>query len=522
MDRGASYIHGCNRDDNWVLNLAKEMNVSLAREYGGYQAGWLNSCLWFGQNGGRVSRGEVNKAWTLFQDVAEALSDKATELNAKEVDMSVRHYLENCLPKHLGKQLKELSEPSRMVFSRMVDTVWGYVGSVDQLSARLMARVFHPGIEEPDAQEDDTPIESPPVAVAEAAKEPEASLPEEDEDALVVSGYDFLIDKLSHNVDVRLSKVVCAVVSRKDNVTVFTRDGDSYVCDAVIIAVPLGVLQCKSPETSIRFIPPLSDGKVVAINRMAMGAENKVIMQFRKPFWPLSQTPYMQTVVNGLRFLSLHHYDKPGVLVAHLCPPLSIELEQSSDEAILAKVLDVLRTQFGPEMVTSADLLHYDITRWTIDPFCCGSYSFMPVGASFDDVHAIKAPEQCLLFAGEHTSAYDGQCVTGAFDTGHDAAMDTVQIVLQMQKCDFCQCWYNERGPPKENANEESRCSACEKKDPEKERFCICRKKDDGREYVQCLPCSNWFHLDCMNLKEAPIDDFTCPGCVKRAKKRVA
>jgi hypothetical protein len=61
-------------------------------------------------------------------------------------------------------------------------------------------------------------------------------------------------------------------------------------------------------------------------------------MQFSKPFWPLSLSPYIQTTVPGLRFLSLHHYDKPGVLVAHLCPPLSIEMEKLSDQHVIKKV----------------------------------------------------------------------------------------------------------------------------------------------------------------------------------------
>jgi protoporphyrinogen oxidase len=48
VDKGASFIHGCNREDNWVFNLANELsNVTLAREYGGYQAGWLTDALWY-------------------------------------------------------------------------------------------------------------------------------------------------------------------------------------------------------------------------------------------------------------------------------------------------------------------------------------------------------------------------------------------------------------------------------------------------------------------------------------------
>jgi hypothetical protein len=177
--------------------------------------------------------------------------------------------------------------------------------------------------------------------------------------------------------------------------------------------------------------------------------------------------------------------------VAHLCPPFSIEMDKMTDEQIKNKVLKIVKNLFGKEKFESASerrrkvslvearvfdhffsvLVHWEITRWTTDPFSCGSYSFMPVGASFEHVHLLKQSERVLLFAGEvksflfkmlflpsltqtqHTSAYDAQCVTGAFDTGHEAALEAM-TVLQMSKCEFCQMHFSAR-------NSEKLCSSC-------------------------------------------------------------
>ncbi len=191
VDLGASYVHGCNREDNYVFNLAKEANVTLAREYGGYQAGWLSDALWFDLRGKRICQADLQKAWSVFEAVSECLSEKANDLHMMSMDMSVSEYLVQHLPKHLERQLVALNDVSSMVFNRLVSTVWGYVGPVERLSARLMAHQFVAG------DEDDDIIENGEF---------------EDEDALVVSGYDFLIQRLSKGVDIRIKKVYRKVI----------------------------------------------------------------------------------------------------------------------------------------------------------------------------------------------------------------------------------------------------------------------------------------------------------------------
>eukprot|EP00755_Sulcionema_specki_P015379 Sspe_Gene.59231::Locus_32525_Transcript_1_1_Confidence_1.000_Length_1018::g.59231::m.59231/K17839/PAO4, PAO3, PAO2; polyamine oxidase len=102
------------------------------------------------------------------------------------------------------------------------------------------------------------------------------ALPEDPEDLLVVSGYDFMVGALRHpSVDYRLRAVVKNVDCSPDGVAVTLDDGTTMRGDAAVCTLPLGVLKGKHPETCVTFTPPLSDEKLGAISRMDSGAHNK-------------------------------------------------------------------------------------------------------------------------------------------------------------------------------------------------------------------------------------------------------
>ena len=57
-------------------------------------------------------------------------------------------------------------------------------------------------------------------------------------------------------------------------------DGTTFVADAVIVAVPLGVLKAKS----IKFEPRLPEWKEAAIDDLGVRIENKIAFHFDKVF----------------------------------------------------------------------------------------------------------------------------------------------------------------------------------------------------------------------------------------------
>ncbi len=63
-------------------------------------------------------------------------------------------------------------------------------------------------------------------------------------------------------------------------------DGEVLVCDALVVAVPLGVLQQSPEDGGIRFTPELPKVQREAIGRlMGFGVLIKVALVFKEAFW---------------------------------------------------------------------------------------------------------------------------------------------------------------------------------------------------------------------------------------------
>lgn len=271
----------------------------------------------------------------------------------------------------------------------------------------------------------------------------------------------------------RLNTQVTKIAVREDGsgVDVTTHAGDTYSAKHCICTLPLGVLK----SGAVRFEPALSDAKRMAIEKMGMGQENKVILVYRPEdvFWP-NDHGYFNCTDQRFRFANLHFFGKTGVLVAHICPPFAGDMQDMDDAEVVDEVLQCLKGMFplpeenageseceggvedmdvdrideggrgreGAEAVTAADArppamqearpVATRVTRWHTDPFSSGSYSYMAVGSRVADRVELSRPEHggTLLFAGEATSIADHQCVTGAFKSGRRAARAALKLLL--------------------------------------------------------------------------------------------
>jgi hypothetical protein len=61
-----------------------------------------------------------------------------------------------------------------------------------------------------------------------------------------------------------------------------TTAGVRHVCDAVVVALPIGVLQ---RTCDAMFAPLLPAWKSTALRRLGLGSENKVILRFEVGQW---------------------------------------------------------------------------------------------------------------------------------------------------------------------------------------------------------------------------------------------
>lgn len=121
------------------------------------------------------------------------------------------------------------------------------------------------------------------------------------------------------------------VVRRFNGVKVMVEDGRTFVADAAVIAVPLGVLK----SNSIKFDPRLPDWKEEAINDLGVGIENKIILHFDNVFWPNVEFlgVVAETSYGCSYFLNLHKATGHSVLVYMPSGQLARDIEKMSDEA---------------------------------------------------------------------------------------------------------------------------------------------------------------------------------------------
>lgn len=243
-------------------------------------------------------------------------------------------------------------------------------------------------------------------------------------DAILKEGYAGLLKTLLRELDIRLNCAVQSINYRGDSVTVSTETQD-YLCDQVIVTVPLGVLQADD----IRFLPPLAPSHQQAIDALGMGLVNKLYLEFPRVFWDASIQVVGYDSPRRGRWMSWYDYSAvtgAAILLGFCAPPAAAELEQLDDEALVADAMQTLRVIYGEDI---PEPTAWAATRWGQDPFARGAYSYLKVGAKSSQRKTLAKPiDGRLLLAGEHTDRRYPSTTHGAWRSGAKAARQVLKI----------------------------------------------------------------------------------------------
>ncbi|CAN6808130.1 unnamed protein product [Brassica oleracea var. botrytis] len=253
---------------------------------------------------------------------------------------------------------------------------------------------------------------------------------------LMVRGYRPVINTLAKGLDIRLNHRVTKIVRQYNGVKVTTEDGKTFVADAAVIAVPLGVLK----SGTITFEPKLPDWKQEAINQLGVGIMNKIILHFEKVFWPQVELLGVaaETSYGCSYFLNLHKATGHPFLVYMSAGQLARDIEKMSDESAASFAVMQLKRIFPDAMAP----VQYLVSRWGSDVNSLGSYSYDAVGKPHDLNERLRVPVDNLFFAGEATSSSFAGSVHGAYSSGLMAAEECMMRVL-----DLFQLVMGEEGP---------------------------------------------------------------------------
>ncbi|XP_010438275.1 PREDICTED: probable polyamine oxidase 5 [Camelina sativa] len=257
-------------------------------------------------------------------------------------------------------------------------------------------------------------------------------------------------------------------------------DGSVVFADHVIVTVSLGVLKAGIESDAELFSPPLPDFKSDAIKRLGYGVVNKLFVEMSQRHFPSLQLVFDRED-SEFRFVKIpwwmrrtatispiHRNSK--VLLSWFAGKEALELEKLTDEEIIEGVTTTISCLTGKEVKKDAakTLTNGSLndggevmkitkvlkSKWGSDPLFRGSYSYVAVGSSGDDLDAMAEPlpkinkkvgqvnghdhqakvhELQLMFAGEATHRTHYSTTHGAYYSG----LREANRLLKHYKCNF-------------------------------------------------------------------------------------
>lgn len=230
---------------------------------------------------------------------------------------------------------------------------------------------------------------------------------------LLLPGFTPVVNHLAKNCQILLNTKVAKIIYDKSSVTIETNQGD-FTAEKVLLTVPLGVLQ----KNVIQFEPALPPQKIIAFKKLSMGVLDSVVLKFPKVFWPAD---CYGLGISGQEldfrfFVNLNYFQHAPILTARAAGKHAYDLENYTDQELIAKVMRSLTKIFGASIPEPEDYL---ITRWGRDPYSFGSYSYIPVGSTGEECDWLAEPvENKIFFAGEATHRRHLATIHGAYLSG--------------------------------------------------------------------------------------------------------
>ena len=240
------------------------------------------------------------------------------------------------------------------------------------------------------------------------------------EDAIFPGGYDQIIAHLAKGLNIQTNSPVVSIAPAGQGVAVSVKGGDLMITDHVLVTVPLGVLKAGG----ITFGGGLSPARQAAIDGLGMGLLNKCWLRFDRIAWP-DDVDWIEwagpTPGAWSQWVSLARVAKAPVLLAFHGGDAGRALEQLSDAEIMGQAHEALKSMFGADFPAP---IAAQISRWSVDPFAQGAYSFLAPGTSPKTRKALAGADWDgrLLFAGEATEPDYPSTAHGAVLSGRRAA----------------------------------------------------------------------------------------------------
>jgi monoamine oxidase len=236
----------------------------------------------------------------------------------------------------------------------------------------------------------------------------------------IVNGYAALIDYLQRDLatDIHCNAGVRRVIRSESQVRVFDHIGREHRGRAIIITVPLPMLQ----DDTIVIKPEIPMLRRAA-RQLVMGDVTRVNVVVKERFWETKadKLAFVHTPKRPFNVWWTHHPLRAPLITGWAGGPPALELARHEDVEGLA--ISELARVFGMRRIrveSLVDSIHtYD---WTRDSNIRGAYSYVGVGGSRAPRVLARAFDNRIFLAGEATESGASGTVEGALATGKRAA----------------------------------------------------------------------------------------------------
>ncbi len=401
IEYGAEFIHGKSPE---LFAIARAANLEI------YETSKRH---WYFENG------ELSKSREFWRKI-ESLTD---EMKSARSDQSLKEFLDR-LPDN------EDTRRAKAIVTRYVEGF--HAASIERIGIRGL------------------------VAATNAAEAIEG-----DRAFRFVNGYASLMDSLraeaeSYGATFHLNTTVEEIRWEADRLDVSCKRADdsnpadaekrtdsqsNLIASAIVITLPLSLLQKSPNDGGIRFAPELPEAKRSAIQTLVMGNVIKINLRFRERFW--ENVKRWDNEANEVSFRDAGFFHFPGLpfptwwTQLPLRAPLLVgwvggaqaDHLSHSNEALIDQAIGSLSRIFK----LSVEAIQNQIEQcyfhdWRQDPFSCGAYSYVPVNGLEAQSILAQPLNQKLFFAGEATSVGHIGTVHGAIQSGQRAAREVLSI----------------------------------------------------------------------------------------------
>ncbi|KAG6413876.1 hypothetical protein SASPL_126591 [Salvia splendens] len=430
IEHGATWIHGI--EGSPLYEIAGDTNLLISDQPWECMDGALGDPVTAAEGGHLLSPAFVDPISRLFTSLMDFILGKADiQCLVNGGDLSVGSFLRRGLAAYLEKEKKGIS-----------------VGRWSKRSLQKAVFAMHESIQRTYTSATDL------SSLDYNAEKDYVLLP--GEEITVAGGYSGIIDHLASvlpdgviQLGRKVEKIEWASSSCEGRpVVLHFSNGTAMSADHVIVTVSLGVLKAgTSSEGWNLFHPSLPSCKAGAISRLGYGLVNKVFLHLSPSYRDNDGFPFLQMVFHPSDS-ELRNPKVPQWIrrTSFLCPIYSnsrtvlswftgqeaLELEKLTDDEIIGgfsrTVSNLLPSQQHNEISQKFDEVLR--TQWGSNPLFLGSYSYVAVGSSIDDMDTLAEPlpkygggdsappPLQILFAGEATHKTHYSTTHGAYFSG--------------------------------------------------------------------------------------------------------